>query len=143
MVVHAYSTIAPGPLYATAVLRGHTLVVSVVDCGSGTLARPGRPGAGLGFSLMTGLADDLRIRSDLIEGGTAVQAAFDHVIGAVPVEPAAAPEEAPASADVLQEYVRLLAVTHVGDVHGDSAAVVAQARRTLARVRRDQRARRP
>ena len=81
VVVHAYSAIAPGPLYTTAVLRGHTLVVSVVDCGSGTLARPGRPGAGLGFSLMTGLADDLRIRSDLIEGGTAVQAAFDHVIG--------------------------------------------------------------
>jgi len=143
VVVHAYSAIAPGPLYATAVLRGHTLVVSVVDCGSGTLARPGRPGAGLGFSLMTGLADDLRIRSDLIEGGTAVQAAFDHVIGAAPAEPAAAPEEAPASADVLQEYVRLLAATHVGDVDGDSAAVVAQARQTLARVRRDQRARRP
>ena len=38
VVVHAYSTIAPGPLYATAVLRGHTLVVS-----SSTAARARSP----------------------------------------------------------------------------------------------------
>lgn len=136
-VVHAYRRAPPGPLYASAVLVGAALTVSVCDCGSGMRARPDSPGLGVGIALMIRLCDKLEVSSEPAQG-TCVHASFERSAAAsVPGRPPDATGDE--RGQMLGEYVRLLRATHAA-LAEDTEAAIAQARQTLAHVRRRRRA---
>jgi anti-sigma regulatory factor (Ser/Thr protein kinase) len=93
VVLHAYPDARSGPLYVAAALKGTSLILSVIDSGSGTTARPGRPGAGLGLDFLQRLSDELAISSDASGPGTAVHATFESAILDASSPPAPCEEE--------------------------------------------------
>jgi anti-sigma regulatory factor (Ser/Thr protein kinase) len=133
VVVHAYVPRRPGPLYVSAQLPEQTLTVSVVDCGCGSASPSQNPGAGFGLSLMDQLTDALLVRSNEPEPGTSVDASFEDLGGATVDSPAA-----DAVAEMLREYLRVLAATHEA-LRQDTEAVRAEARQALRYARRCQR----
>jgi anti-sigma regulatory factor (Ser/Thr protein kinase) len=132
-VDHAYRNLGPGPLYAGASLAGDAVIIWVSDGGRGLYHGAGRSG-GLGLPLMTELADDLRISSDAVLGGTCVQATFRRA--AYQAVRAAASRERE-RAELLQEYLRALGEVS-SSLRDDSQAVIAQATQAIAHARQRQ-----
>ena len=138
-VLHAYRHAPLGPLYVSAVLVGDALTISVCDCGSGMRGRTDSPGLGVGIALMTRLCDELDLSSEAAQG-TCVHATFKSPAAAsVAGRPPDGMDDQ--RGEMLGEYVRLLRATHATLVE-DTEAALAQARQTLAHVRRRRRARR-
>lgn len=136
-VLHAYGQGPPGPLYVSAVLVGGALTISVCDCGSGMRARTDSPGLGVGVALMTRLCDELDVSSEPAQG-TCVHATFESSASAS--VPGRLPDATRGvRGEMLGEYVRLLRATHA-TLAEDTEAAIAQARQTLAHVRRRRRA---
>lgn len=136
-VLHAYRQAPPGPLYVSAVLVGDALMISVCDCGSGMRARTDSPGLGVGIALMSRLCDGLDVSSESAQG-TCVHATFERS-AAAPVPGRLPGEAGDPRGQALGEYVRLLRATHAA-LAEDTEAAIAQARQTLAQVRRRRRA---
>jgi serine/threonine-protein kinase RsbW len=78
VVVHAYDGHdEPGDVLLDASwIDEHTLQVAVSDAGNGIGRRSRRPGLGLGLSLMSHVADALRIESDATVRGLCVRMTF-------------------------------------------------------------------
>jgi anti-sigma regulatory factor (Ser/Thr protein kinase) len=130
-VTHAYIGVEPGPIYAAGVLRADTLVVSVIDSGSGLRPRRDSPGLGLGLPLMMHLADELRITSDGPNGGTCVQATFMGVTGGYAVPRGTSRY----GTELVKEYARALRANSAALVE-QTDAVLAQARQAIGHARR-------
>jgi serine/threonine-protein kinase RsbW/stage II sporulation protein AB (anti-sigma F factor) len=80
-IVHAYVGRTPGCIHVGAfATSGNGLVVSVTDNGLGMRPRPDSPGAGLGLTIIAGVADALRIDRPR-SGGTRVSMRFDAAHG--------------------------------------------------------------
>jgi anti-sigma regulatory factor (Ser/Thr protein kinase) len=135
VVVHAYLDTSGGPLYAAATLCGHTLTVTVADCGRGCSPRTDSPGLGLGMPLMAQLTDRLDVTSNRSGSGTRILATFDH---ATRIQQRSSAGHAPPAihrAALLCDYARAL-ITASTALHEDTRAVLAEARHTLAHSRR-------
>ena len=129
-VLHAYPRHRPGPLYVAAALLRSSLIVSVVDGGRGVLPRAESPSLGMGWIVMTRLADDLRLLSDRAAGTTCVEATFDDVVRSwSPTGPETARR------DLMREYIRVLRTSNAV-VREDTAAVLAQASQAVMHARR-------
>jgi signal transduction histidine kinase len=135
VVRHAYQDGRPGPLYVVAVLRGHSLELSVIDHGTGLGQRAGDAATGLGVRLMRRLADNLDIVSGASARGTAVHATFDHVVGACDVAAQPSTVTAIARGQLLHDYARVLSSVDP-DLGVDARAALRQAQRTLTDSRR-------
>lgn len=74
-VLHAFRDRPPGTVTVSAALNRGRLLITVADDGSGMRPNLDSPGLGLGLSLITKLASDVRFDSD--SGGTTVSMSFD------------------------------------------------------------------
>jgi len=74
-VLHAFRDRAPGTITVRAYLVGGRLVVGVSDDGGGMRPHLDSPGLGLGISLITKVAKDVRF--DSTDAGTTVSMSFD------------------------------------------------------------------
>ena len=74
-VLHAFRDEGPGTIRVTARLNRDRLVVSVSDDGHGMRPHLDSPGLGLGISLITKVAKDVRF--DSTDTGTTVSMSFD------------------------------------------------------------------
>ena len=74
-VVHGFRDRAPGTISVEARMRDGLLFVTVADDGIGMLPNPDSGGLGLGLSLITQLAHDVRFDSD--ESGVTVTMRFE------------------------------------------------------------------
>jgi serine/threonine-protein kinase RsbW len=83
-VVHAYRGGPVGTVEVIAGLSDERLLIAVRDRGSGLVPRDDSPGLGLGLSMMSQIADDLRIR-EREGGGTELRMSFAIPAGAAPV----------------------------------------------------------
>jgi anti-sigma regulatory factor (Ser/Thr protein kinase) len=133
-VLHAYRAASPGPLYASATIRGHALTISICDCGPGIRERSDSPGLGLGIALMEKLCDELRVRSKPPHG-TCVHATFEAATTGSPDLPREGNR-----AQMYREYLRHLEAVR-GALADDTQAAIAQARQTVAHARRGRRER--
>ena len=128
-VLHAYRDGPAGPLYVSATIHGHELIISVCDCGPGIRARADSPGLGVGIALMSKLCDKLRVSSEP-PYGTCVHATFEAATITSPDMPS---EDS--RAQMYREYLRHLRALH-GALADDTQAAIAQARQTVAHARR-------
>jgi anti-sigma regulatory factor (Ser/Thr protein kinase) len=73
-VLHAFNGRAPGSITLTATPEPGALVITVADNGKGMTPNLDSPGLGLGISLITKVADDVRF--DSTDAGTTVSMSF-------------------------------------------------------------------
>ena len=73
-VIHAFEGREPGTITVTGGVYGSRLIVTVADDGNGMQPRVDSPGLGLGLSLITKIADEVRVESS--DRGTTLSMAF-------------------------------------------------------------------
>ena len=73
-VIHGFEGREPGTITVTGGVYGSRLIVTVADDGNGMQPRVDSPGLGLGLSLITKIADEVRVESS--DRGTTLSMVF-------------------------------------------------------------------